>query len=326
MHPNRRDLLKGAASVAVAGASLRHGVRPAYAAAPMSGQQAPGYYRFRLGAFELTAISDGIWHRPMGDHFVHNAERAEVARAITDAFVPLRPTLPLAINALVVNTGNKLVLIDTGSAGQIVDSAALLMKNLAAAGFAPATIDTILISHFHPDHIGGIKSKDGALLFPKAEIKVPAREWDFWMDDGVLRKSDKIRLFGLNARRIFRDIARDVTRYSPEKEVAPGITAVAAPGHTPGHSAFAIHSSNAHLVVLGDTASHPALFVRHPRWQPGWDMDGPLAVATRLRLLDRAAADRMPIAGYHFAFPGLGHIAKNIRGYEYVPSAWQPVP
>lgn len=326
MHSSRRTLLKGTTLTAMAAALTALDRRAAHAATPKSGQQAPGYYRFRLGDFEITAINDGVWNRPMGGYFVRNAGRKAVRRAITSAFIPLRPTLPLSITALIVNTGAKLVLIDTGSAGQVADTAGTLMKNFAAAGFTPDAIDTILVSHFHSDHIDGIKSKDGVLIFPKAEIKVPEREWAFWMDDTVLDKSDKLRLFGLNARRIFRDIAKDVTRFAAGKEVAPGIAAIAAPGHTPGHAAFAIASGKESMLVLGDVASHPALFVRHPRWRPGWDMDGPLAVATRLQLFDRVAADRTLVAGYHFPFPACGHIAMDGRGYEFVPVQWQPTP
>jgi glyoxylase-like metal-dependent hydrolase (beta-lactamase superfamily II) len=325
-HPDRRALLKGSALAALAGVMPAIGARPGRAAAPPSGQQAPGYYRFRLGDFEITAINDGVWNRPMGERFVHNASRAEVRRAITSAFIPLRPTLPLSITALVVNTGSKLVLIDTGSAGQVADTAGTLMRNLAAAGLAPETIDAILISHFHPDHIDGIKSKDDAVIFPKAEIMVPEREWAFWMDEATLNKSDKIRLYALNARRIFGNITKSITRFAPGRELAPGIHAIAAPGHTPGHAAFAVASGKQTLLVLGDIASHPALFVRHPRWRPGWDMDGQLAVETRLQLFDRAGADRLLVAGYHFPFPAIGHIARDGRNYEFVPAPWQPVP
>jgi glyoxylase-like metal-dependent hydrolase (beta-lactamase superfamily II) len=282
----------------------------------------PGFHRFRLGAFELTALDDGVWHRPMGNDFVRNAQGAALRRAVAKARSRRPDTLPLAITALLVDTGTKLVLIDTGSAGQVVDTAGSLMRHLAAAGVAPEKIDIVLISHFHPDHIDGLKTKDGARVFANAEIKVPATEWAFWMDEALPGSAKPaIARYARNARRIFGDLAKDVTQFMPRQEVAPGIVALDAAGHTPGHTAFAIASGSESMLVLGDVASHPALFVRHPAWQPGWDMDGATAVASRLKLLDRAAADRVPVQAYHFPFPSRGQITRDPRGgYEFVPA------
>jgi len=307
---SRRTLLTAPAALA---ATLLPGP-PLFAAAP-------GFHRFRLGAFELTALDDGVWHRPMGKGFVRNAQGFAVRRAVADAR-PRRPdTLPLAITALLINTGSKRVLIDTGTAGQVVDTAGSLMRNLAAAGVAPASIDIVLISHFHPDHIDGLKTKDGAKVFANAEIKVPAAEWAFWMDEALPGTAKPaIARYARNARRIFGDIAKDVTRFGPDEEVAPGIVALDAAGHTPGHAAFLIGSGNESMLVIGDAASHPALFVRHPGWQPGWDMDGALAAAGRLKLLDRAAADRVPVQAYHFPFPSRGQIVRAAGSYAFVPA------
>lgn len=320
--PNRRALLAGAAGLTAA-AALPAPI--ASAAARFAGRQGPGVYRTRLGDFELTALYDGVWYRRIEDELVRNASRADVDKALTDAF--LAPgVLPITFTALLVNTGRKLVLIDTGTAGQIVDTAGSMGANLAVAGLKPSAIDTIVISHFHPDHINGIKDKFGKKVFPNAEIMVPAPEWTFWMDDANLRAASKSTLgYFLNARRIFGDIARDVTRFEPGKDVAPGIGSIAAYGHTPGHAAFTVSSAAKSLLVISDAARLPYLFVRHPEWQPAFDMDGPLAVETRKRLLDRAAADRVPVHGYHFPFPASGHIVKTATGFELVPAMWQPL-
>jgi len=227
---------------------------------------------------------------------------------------------------LLVNTGQKLVLIDTASGGQLAASAGSLGANLAAAGVDTKAIDTILISNFHPDHINGLKTKDNLVVFANAEILVPQTEWAFWMDDVNLKRADSaaIKAYFLNARRIFDDIRNRVTPFPPDKEVAPGITAVAAPGHTPGHTAYAIASGHQSMMALCDTTNHPWLFARHPEWQPIVDMDGPLAVKTRKRLLDRVSAERMLIQGYHFPYPGNGHVIKTATGYDFVPTMWQP--
>jgi len=298
---------------------------PAGAGAPLAGMQGPGVYRFKLGDYQLTALFDGVWYLPIDDKFVRNASGAEVNQALAAAFLP-PSILPISFTALMVNTGAKLVLIDTGTAGQVADTAGSMLDNLKVAGVDPKAIDTILISHFHPDHIDGIRSKDGAKIFPNAEILVPEPEWTFWMDDSNMGAAQgAVHHYFLNARRIFKDISKEVRRFKPGNEVAPGIVSVPAYGHTPGHTAFAIHSGNQSMLAMSDTAREPSLFVRHPEWQPTYDMDGPLAVKTRIAMLDRAAADRLLIEAYHFPFPACGHIAKTATGYELVPAMWQPL-
>lgn len=314
----RRAVLAGSAlAVAVPSA-------PASAAAPPAGQEAPGIYRYRIGGFELTALYDGIWYRPITDRFIRNAPFAEVESALDQAFMPA-DKLATPFTTLLVNTGQKLVLLDTGTGGQIAPSAGALRANLAAAGIDPKAIDLIVISHFHPDHINGIKDKDNDLVFPDAEIMVPEAEWKFWMDDANLNAAPPdLKLLFRNQRRIFSDIEKNVARFAPGAEVAPGIVTLPAPGHTPGHTAFAVHSGDQSLLVLSDTAQHPAVFARHPDWQAAFDIDGTATVATRKKLFDRAAADRMLVTGYHFPFPACGHLIKTASGYEHVPVEWQP--
>jgi glyoxylase-like metal-dependent hydrolase (beta-lactamase superfamily II) len=285
---SRRSLLTASA---LAGLAATAG--PACATAPMAAAQGGGVYRYKLGNIQLTALYDGIWYLPIDDKFMRNASGAEVNQALTAAYLP-PSVLPISFTALLVNTGGKLILIDTGTAGQIVDSAGFMLANLAAAGIAPAAVDTILISHFHPDHIDGIKTKDGDKVFANAEIWVPEPEWKFWMDDANMgRATGSVHRYFLNARRIFRDIAKEVRMFSPGDEVAPGIVSIPAYGHTPGHTAFAIHSGNQSMLAMSDTVRDPYLFARHPDWQPIFDMDGPQAVAARRDMLERAAADRM---------------------------------
>ena len=315
----RRTFLAGSALAAVSASA-----DPAAAAAPSADKETPGIYRYRIGTFELTALYDGIWYRPINDAFIRNAPFAEVEHALADAFMPA-DKLATPFTTLIVNTGKKLVLLDTGTGGQIAPSAGVLRDNLAAAGIDPKAVDQIVISHFHPDHINGIKDKDNDLVFPNAEILVPAAEWAFWMDDANMNAAEgALKLTFRNQRRIFADIAKRVARFEPGAEVAPGVVTLPAPGHTPGHTVFAIHSGDQSLMVLSDTAQHPAVFARHPDWQAAFDIDGDAAVATRKKLFDRAAADRMLVTGYHFPFPACGHLIKTATGYEHVPVEWQP--
>jgi glyoxylase-like metal-dependent hydrolase (beta-lactamase superfamily II) len=313
---NRRRLLTGAAAALVCGVP-----RHAFADAAAGEQPAAGIHRYKIGNYELTAAYDGVWNRPIDDKFVRNAYFSDVQKAMAEASLPIH-VLPTPFTPLAINTGKKLILIDTGSGGQIAPTAGSLVAHLAAGGIEAKAVDIILISNFHPDHINGIKTKDDELIFPNAEILVPAPEWAFWMDDREMsRAKDPVKSWFLNARRIFEDIAKDVRRFSPGKEVAPGIISVPAYGHTPGHTAYIVADGGQSLFVLCDTTNHPALFARHPEWQAIIDQDGPRAVETRRRILDRASADKMLVQGYHFPFPACGHIAKQGTGYEFVPAA-----
>jgi glyoxylase-like metal-dependent hydrolase (beta-lactamase superfamily II) len=313
----RRMLLR---SSALAAATL---ALPADSAISSSARQAPGFYRFRLGSFELTAVYDGFWNRPIDDKFVRNAPYADVKRALADAFMP-PDTLSMPITPLLINTGSKRVLIDTGSGGQLAATAGTLVAMLAAAGFESNAIDAVAISNFHPDHIDGLRTKDDDLVFPNAEILVPRVEWAYWTNDANLNSAPALyRPYFLNVRRIFRALAKSVRPFETDTEITPGVTAISAPGHTPGHCAFAIVSGSQSIMALCDTTNHPWLFARHPDWQPILDMDGALAVKTRKRLLDRVVADKMAIAGYHFPFPGYGHMIKSGSGYDFVPALWQ---
>ena len=314
----RRSLLAGSAA-----AVLAMQAAPAGAEAQAANKATPGFYRYKIGSYELTALYDGIWYRPISDKFIRNAPFAEVEQALDQAFMP-HDKLATPFTTLIVNTGKKLVLLDTGTGGQITPSAGALRDNLGVAGIDPKAVDQIVISHFHPDHINGIKDKDNALIFPNAELMVPAPEWAYWMDDANLNAAPPdLKITFLNQRRIFSDIAKQVTQFQPGKEVAPGIVTLPAPGHTPGHTVFAVHSGDQSLLVLSDTAQHPAIFARHPDWQAAFDIDGAQAIATRKKIFDRAAADRMLVTGYHFPFPACGHLIKTATGYEHVPVEWQ---
>jgi glyoxylase-like metal-dependent hydrolase (beta-lactamase superfamily II) len=315
--PTRRDLL-GAALAAATWPAVAH------AAAPASGKQAAAFYRTRLGAYELTAIHDGVWLREIEYDFVRNVGWNAVAFAMAQAHMAPR-ILPTPFTPLVVNTGSRLVLIDTGTGGQFPGPSGSFLANLAAAGIDPKAIDTILISHFHADHINGIRDKDGGMVFPNAEIHVPAAEWAYWMDDANMMKvRESARPAWLNVRRIFRDIAGKVHRFEAGRELVPGITALPTPGHTPGHTSYVVAAGSESMLVLGDVTNNPYLFLRNPDWQGTFDVDGPLAVETRRKVFDRAAADRMLLQGYHFPFPAVGYVNRTAGGYDLVPAMWQP--
>jgi glyoxylase-like metal-dependent hydrolase (beta-lactamase superfamily II) len=288
----------------------------------MSGTQAPGFYRYKIGSFEITAINDGIWLIDLNANIVPNAPLPDVQQAFTASGLPTGKYV-IPFTSLVVNTGSQLILLDTGTGGRHVPTTGTWSANFAAAGFKPEQVDRIVISHFHPDHINGIWTKDDKLAFPNAEIMVPAPEFAFWMDDGNMAKApDAAKPTWQNTRRVMTPIANKVTRFDPGKEVAPGVTSIAAYGHTPGHTAFAIASGNRSLLAISDSTNHPALFVRNPEWQFMFDADRAMAVENRKRLLDRAAADKMQVAGFHWPFPATGFVTKEGSGYRLEPAHW----
>jgi len=316
----RRSLFATAAGAA---AFLPAMVAPARAAAPPSGKQAPGFYRYKVGDYELTQISDGGRTFPMPDGFVRNVSKEQALAAAEAAYMP-KGQVRVPFNPVVVNTGSKLVLIDTGFPPGAVPTAGLCQANLAAAGIDAKAIDIVVLSHLHPDHINGVKTADGALAFPNAEIKAPAPDWAFWMSDDNMSKAanDMMKGYFANTRKVLSDIAGKVTRYEWGKEVAPGITAIEASGHTPGHTAFAVASGSGRVLVQSDVTNIPELFLRNPDWHVAFDVEPDKAVATRRKFYDMAAAEKALIAGFHFAFPSLGYVEKDGTGYRLVPVAW----
>lgn len=317
---NRRDLMAGGTALAVAGLALS---QPAQATAPAAARQVPGIYRHKVGNFELTAVNDGAGKRKLEASFVKNAPLEDVQKALAEAFLPI-DTLTISYTPIVINTGSRLVLVDTGT-GPANPGGGQLVSNLEAAGIDAKAIDTVLITHFHGDHIGGLRDAQGQLAFPNAEIMVPNAEWAFWMDDGEMSRAAEGRKPNFElVRKTFGASVKDIKRFEADTEVVAGITAVAAYGHTPGHTIFRVASGSEEMLLLADTTNHPALFVRHPTWQAMFDMDGGKAAETRRSVLEMVADERIAVAGYHFPFPAIGHIAREGEGYELIPVAWQP--
>jgi glyoxylase-like metal-dependent hydrolase (beta-lactamase superfamily II) len=235
-----------------------------------------------------------------------------------------------AYTPVVVNTGSKLVVIDTGlGPGMYQQSKGAVGQfhtNLAAAGIDRNAVDVVIISHFHGDHINGLLGADSKLAFPNAEVMVPAGEWAFWMDDAnAARFPDPIKGQFANVKRVFGALGNKSTQYEAGKELVPGITSMATPGHTPGHTSHIVASGSDKILIQADvTAGAATLFLNHPGWKLAFDTDGPLAEQTRRKVYDMAIADKMLIQGYHFPFPGRGYVEKSGSGYRLVPAAWSP--
>lgn len=317
----RRHLIGSAAVLAVAG-----GVDRMPALAQGEPAAAEGVHRFKVGDIEVVSILDGVRKVPLKASPTRSASLAEFQEALAlDGLA--RDEISPVFHPLLVRTGGRLVMIDTGNGPRSVSAGTgLTAQRLAAQGVDPKQIETVLISHFHGDHIGGLVTAEGAPAFPNAEIKVPLDEWNYWLDDENMNKAaegSNLRNAHGNVRRVFGAIpGKNLTKYEAGKEVAQGITAMATPGHTPGHTSFVIASGPDKLLVQADVTSGIAsVFVRHPDWFGGGDMDGPMAVATRRKLYDMLVAEKMPMTGYHLPSPAVGRIEKAGAGYRFLPAA-----
>ena len=328
---DRRQLLGGAAVASAAAALSSFPASTAGAAVQPSGTQAPGFYRYKVGSFECTSINDGARSFPMPDTFVRNVPKEEALAAAEAAYMP-KGMVTVPFNPQLINTGSKLILVDCGNGIANFEpskgAVGRTLQNLAAAGADPTAIDIVLLSHLHPDHTNGIRAADGSIAFPNAEIMVPAKDWEFWTSDENAAKAESnamMKNYFANVKKTFAGVESKVTKYDWGKEVAPGITSIAAPGHTPGHSAFAVASGNAKVLVQSDVTNIPEFFLRNPDWHVLFDIDPDVAQETRHKFYDMAAAEKATVIGFHFTFPSIGHVEKDGAKYRLIPSAWNPV-
>ena len=313
LNMTRRDFVVSTALASALGLNARLVVSPAFA--QKTADPAQGFVTYKVGAAEVTALYDGIWEKPHDPAFIANASVEDVKAAMVKAGLPA-DFVSIPFTVIVVKSGGKTILCDSGTGGQVQPTAGKLMANMKAAGIDPARIDTILISHCHPDHIFGLMEKDtNKAVFPNAEIVISDVEYKFWTDPAVIDRLPEARK-GL-ARRIQAVFPawKNIRQVDGEPEVAPGIRFVGAPGHTPGHRAFHLASGSNELMISNDTAYVPALVAANPGWRGAYDQDGATAEASRRKLLDRVIADKIMICGYHFPFPGAGTIAKDGTGY-----------
>ncbi len=318
----RRDVMAGA-GLAVLTATAGP-LAQAQTASPEQGggaRQAPGFYRYKVGEIEVTAINDGYAERPLTG-YVKNAPEADVTKFMQDLHQPAGK-VRVPYTSLVLRSGGKTILLDTGNGDSGAPTTGTWMANFKAAGFDPAAVDTIVLTHLHPDHINGMRLKSGAAVFPRAAVKLPAAEWNFWMDDAKMAAVPEARrgVFK-NVRRVLAPLAATVSKFADGAEVVPGVTAVAAYGHTPGHTTFAIASGNARMMMMADVTNHTSVFLRNPDWHVLFDMDPEMAAKTRRRMADLAMTERMQVAFYHAPFPATGYLEKHGNGYRLEPVQW----
>jgi glyoxylase-like metal-dependent hydrolase (beta-lactamase superfamily II) len=319
---SRRGIL---ASAAVAAAFGLHGkklalVGPAHAEAPL--EPANGVYKYKVGSIEVTAVYDGIWRKPHDPTFIKNASVEDTKEALAKAGLTTE-FMPIPLTVVVLKIGDKYVMIDSGSGvGQWQANATNLPSNMKAAGIDRGQISTILVSHFHPDHVWGLMEKGtNAAVFPNAELIVSSTEYKWWTDPGRVEKlPEGRRPAGKRIGDVF-PTWKNWKLVEDNAEVAPDVRLLAAPGHTPGHSAFLVTSGKDQLMVSNDAMYVPALLAPHPDWQGAYDQDGATAVTTRRKLMDRVIADKLMVCGAHFPFPGRGTFTKDGDVYAFAPLA-----
>ena len=285
--------------------------------------QPPGIYHFALGDIVVTALNDGMLGDDSFNFFdvVTNLPKTEAEALHRAAFRALPPRL--SVNAFLMYLSDKLVLVDSGCGANMGPTLGRLAGNLAAIGVMPQDIDTILVTHLHPDHVGGLVDATGDAVFPNAELVVHAADATYWSDEEVLAQAanEQDKQFVLLARATLAAY-RNRTRTVTNGEALPGITAMPAPGHTPGHTGWLVASGSDTLLIWGDVVHLPGVQFAHPEAGMAFDVDGTQAIATRRRLMDMAATDRLRVTGMHLDFPGFGHVIRAGNAYAFVPEVW----
>ena len=280
------------------------------------------YYPFKVGSFDLAVVSDGFIDIAPLLYFSPNADENQMRAALHDHFLPT-DKITVHINVLLINTGTHLVLIDTGSGHSFVEGTGSLLDSLKAANINPLDIDTIVLTHAHPDHAWGIITERNQERFPYATYFIDQLEWDFWTDPTLLsRAPEENHGFIRGAQNNLSPIENKLNKISAQTEVVPGITMIPTYGHTPGHHSVMIESDGESLLCSADTLVHPVTSFAYPEWYFGFDGDPDQAATTRRRLLDMAASDRLRLLCYHLPYPGLGHVVRHQTAYRWIPEPW----
>jgi glyoxylase-like metal-dependent hydrolase (beta-lactamase superfamily II) len=315
-----QKLNKTAVAIAFAAAALATGLAamPAFAAAPMVRTQAPGYYRFMLGDFEITALSDGTVDLPV-DKLLNNMTPAAVNAALAKSY--LKSPLETSVNAYLINTGSKLILIDAGAGTLFGPTLGKFAANLKAAGYQPEQVDEIYLTHMHADHVGGLAA-NSQLAFPNATVRAAKRESDFWLSQANMDKA------GASAKDSFKGAMASLNPYlqagkfkpfEGDVELVSGVRSHSGKGHTPGHTIYVVESKGQKLVLMGDLIHVAAIQFDKPAVTIAFDSDPKAAAAERQKEFAQAAKAGDLLGGAHLSFPGLGHVRAQGKGYQWIP-------
>lgn len=320
---DRRNFMIGAGLVtgaSVLGSALT--LKTAQAAAPKGTKQAPGFYRTKVGSIEVISLLDGSM--VLTDDLMLNASPQELAAAKEKNFIKAGNEFPAYVNGFLINTGKKVTLIDTGAKGY-APTLGNLMGNLEAAGISPDQVDEVIITHAHPDHTNGLLDSAGKPVFKKARLRLSAEEMAFWFDDAKkTAMPQKAQLFDMAYKNLSPyKMTEQIETFKLGADLGGGLSSVALPGHTPGHSGIRISDGKDQLIIWADTVHVPAVQFEHPGAGIGFDTDPDQARATREEIFAEVAADKIRVGGMHLVFPAVGHVAKQGGGYAFVPQTWE---
>jgi glyoxylase-like metal-dependent hydrolase (beta-lactamase superfamily II) len=324
---SRRQAWLGASALG-ATAAVGSGA-PALAKAPLINRQPAYFYRFPFGKGQVTLVSDGPLPLGKPADTMKGVPEAELTKSLADNFLPV-DSVVLEQNIPILNTGSRVVMFDTGMGFSKAFGATTgrLLKSLSEAGIGPGQVDDIVISHAHIDHIGGLSSAKGQRLFPKATIHIAQADYDFWTDEKKLSNKD-LGMFVKHARDNLLPYKDRIKWVADGKEVVPGVTAMAAPGHTVGHTIYLIENDGKKIAFTGDVTHHQILLTEKPRTEFAYDTDPKQAVQSRLKVFDMLSKDRIPMLAYHFPWPGVGYLGKagtDTYRFYATPMTLVPIP
>ena len=319
---NRRAFLSSAASVAVGGAAMTSLAMPAHAATPLAGVQLPQVYRRKLGNFEITVLGDGYLDLP--HQIWANPSAEEIDQHLTDSFLPTG-SIRNGVNSYLINTGEKLILVDSGARDLFGPNAGLFPTNLAAVGVKPEDIDQILITHVHPDHVAGLYTPDGKVIVPNAEVLVDEADLNFWTSESAQAQAIEISKPWFDIARQWKSAYDDrISTFKGETDLGNGISAFPLPGHTPGHTGLRVESAGETLLILGDAVISAAIQFANPDASAIWDTNSEDGKRSRRTAFDLAAKDRTLVTATHLPFPSFGYVDRRADGtYKWVPEEWR---
>ncbi|QKV17514.1 MBL fold metallo-hydrolase [Oricola thermophila] len=317
MHIDRRSFLTGAGKFAFATALVSPGAALQLASHPVRASQSTGAHSWSVGDIRITALLDGFVE--LDATIFADADPSE-RRTLLEEAGQKPGKFAVDVNAFLLEHSGKLTLIDSGTRDLFGPTLGKVPAALRNIGVDPANIGHVLLTHMHNDHVGGLLDENGAAAFPNAELVVPAAEWDYWTSEDVYSAASDQGRYSFAGARAAAPVYKDrVKTFAGEAEILPGVFPIALPGHSIGHTGFRLASGSEQMIVWGDIVVSPQVQFAHPEWASTFDADGQLSIASRIRMFDEAAADRILVAGMHLPFPGGGRVEVHGLSYRFLP-------